>query len=277
MTNPTNQNYLRDDQYKNATNLNARIELHRRFSTNKYSFQCWVFDQFDLPENSRVLELGSGPGSLWLGNLDRIPPSWQITLSDFSAGMVEEQRQNLANSSHPFNFEQIEAQSLPFENASLDAVIANHMLYHVPDRPKAFSEIQRVLKPTGRFFAATNGKDHLKEFSELITKFDPALHYDFANSSSGFSLENGVAQLSPYFSSVELSFYDDNLVATEAEPMVNYILSTITARRVLVSDKLSEFRQFLEQEIAEHGSIFLTKSTGLFICSNEPGRGVSGS
>lgn len=268
MTNDSNHNYLRDDQYKNAANLNARIELHRRFSINKYSFQRWVFDQFDLPENSRVLELGSGPGSLWLGNLDRIPPSWQVTLSDFSAGMVEEQRQNLANSSHPFKFEQIDAASLPFDNASLDAVIANHMLYHVPDRPKAFSEIHRVLKPTGRFFAATNGKDHLKEFSELITSFNSSLKYDFANSSSGFSLENGISQLSPYFSTIELRIYEDGLVVTEAEPLINYILSTKTARAVLVGDKLIEFRQFVEQELASHGSIYLTKSTGLFICSN---------
>ena len=82
-----NQEYLAC-QYRNASNLNARIDLHQRFSTNKYGWQRWIFDQLDLPLQCRILELGCGPGNLWLENLDRIPESWDIVLSDFSAGML---------------------------------------------------------------------------------------------------------------------------------------------------------------------------------------------
>ncbi len=45
------------DQYQNAKNLNARIQLHQRFSTNKYGWHRWVFDQFSFPPQSRILEL----------------------------------------------------------------------------------------------------------------------------------------------------------------------------------------------------------------------------
>ena len=84
-------------------------------------------------------------------------------LSDFSEGMLEQARQNLKSSLSLFQFNVIDAQSIPFDNASFDIVIANHMLYHVPNRSKAFSEIKRVLKPSGRFYSSTGGCTHLKE------------------------------------------------------------------------------------------------------------------
>jgi ubiquinone/menaquinone biosynthesis C-methylase UbiE len=39
------------------------------------------------------------------------------------------------------------------------------MLYHVPDAPRALSELARVLSPGGRLVAVTNGGDHLRELS----------------------------------------------------------------------------------------------------------------
>src|ERR1700758_5420037 len=87
MSDLTNQSYLLNEQYKDAANLNARIQLHARFSTNKRGWNRWVFDQFKIPPNGRILELGCGPGKLWSSNLDGIGADWQITLSDFSEGM----------------------------------------------------------------------------------------------------------------------------------------------------------------------------------------------
>ncbi|HKI53048.1 MAG TPA: hypothetical protein VJ987_02910, partial [Anaerolineales bacterium] len=58
----TDQNYLKTDQYKDSTNLNARVELHNRFSTNQYGWFNWVFDALmNLPANAKILELGCGP------------------------------------------------------------------------------------------------------------------------------------------------------------------------------------------------------------------------
>ncbi len=146
----TDQKHLLQHQYQNASNLNARISLHARFSLNSYGWHPWVFDQFQLPPNARILELGCGSGALWLRNLERIPAGWDITLSDFSTGMVEDARHKLEGSTHPFTFQQMDAQSIPLPDASVDAVIANHMLYHVPDRNKAFSEIRRASSQQAR-------------------------------------------------------------------------------------------------------------------------------
>ncbi len=159
----SNQTYLLTHQYNNAQKLGSRIQLHERFSTNTYDWQRWVFDHFNMPSQGNVLEIGCGPGMLWLKNADRIPELWNITLSDFSAGMLQEAQNNLRNIPHPFTFKVIDAQSIPFEDEHFDMIVANHMLYHVPDRAKALAEIRRILKPGGHFYAATNGKHHMQE------------------------------------------------------------------------------------------------------------------
>jgi hypothetical protein len=60
----TDQQYLLTSQYKDSSNLQARIQIHKRFSINKYSFHRWVFDHFSIPRPARILEAGCGPGHL---------------------------------------------------------------------------------------------------------------------------------------------------------------------------------------------------------------------
>ena len=268
MSKHSDQEYLLTSQYNNADKLNARIQLHRRFSTNKYNWSRWVFDHLQTPAQARILEVGCGPAKFWLNNMDRIPVGWDITLSDFSPGMLQEARQNLRNSNRPFAFEVFDVQSIPFDNAHFDAVIANHMLYHVPDRAKALAEIRRVLKPGGHLYAATNGQNHMRELHELLEKFDPDTMARWFSSASlmPFRLENGRTELSPWFSSITLHRYESDLIVTEAEPLVAYVLSMFVTP-MITGEKINQFRSFVEQELAAHGPIHITKDTGLFEAS----------
>ena len=264
--------YLLTDQYQNASNLNARQQLHDRFSTNKYSWHRWVFDQFNLSPKSRILELGCGPGTLWLQNVHRIPDDWDITLSDFSLGMLQEAQRTLRDSHRHSKFVVVDTQSIPFEDESFDTVIVNHMLYHVPDRNKAFSEIHRILKPSGRFYASTNGRDHLRELQELVRAFDPNMTFRVNLSHERFGLENGFVQLSRWFSKVTLRRYEDSLVITEGDSLVAYILSGMNnAKSILVGDKLAEFIRFVKQELTLHGAIHVTKQSGMFEAGQDDG------
>src|SRR5437762_12115270 len=110
MDNYRDQTYLLKNQYKDATNFGARVDLHRRFSVNTYGFHRWVFDHFTLDEGSTLLELGCGPGGLWCRNRERVPASWQITLTDFSPGMLQEARKLLGE--ERFAYEVADAQKL---------------------------------------------------------------------------------------------------------------------------------------------------------------------
>ncbi len=257
------QGYLLNDQYKDAANLNARIQLHERFSTQTYDWQRWVFDQIKAGPRSRVLEIGCGPGRLWLNNFDRIPKDWHITLSDFSPGMLQEAQQNLSIVRHDFTFQQFDVQAIPFKDKSFDIVIANHMLYHVPDLNKALSEIRRVLAPKGRFYAATNGKNHLKEIDEIVKRVEPSYRLVGQLLREYFNLEHGTKNLSRWFSHVTMRVIDDGLVVTETEPLIAYILSG-PVQSFMTDEKLQKLREHINQEIKANGAIRITKSTGIF-------------
>lgn len=256
-------------QYRDASNLGARIALHRRFSTDEQPLPRWIFGQLDLPPDGRILELGCGPGLLWTENLERVPDGWTITLTDASAGMVREAEDRLG-SDRRYRFIVADAQEVPFEDGAFDAVIANHMLYHVPDRPRALSEVARVLRPGGHLYAATNGEGHMRELGPMRHVLDPTHPPDAATKEPpGFSLENGAAQLSPWFPHVALRRHEGALLVTEWEPLLNYLLSGVTADAAASSGEFrrraSDLTARLRREIHLHGAIRITRDPGLFV------------
>lgn len=271
MANPIDQHYLLTNQYHDASNLSARAQLHARFSTNRQNWHHWVFERLDLPPEAHVLELGCGPAWLWLENGGRIPAGWDITLSDFSDGMLNEARRNLSTVPRTFSYRLVDAQLIPFENASFDAVVANHVLYHVPDRTRALSEIRRVLKPGGRLFAATNGSAHMREVHDLIHRFDPAMadrYWEGFSATQAFTLENGGEELTQWFPEVTVQRYASALMVTEVDPLVDYIRSG-PAKEFLVGAKLAALRALIRDRIASTGAVRITKAQGLFIARRE--------
>lgn len=252
------------EQYRSASNLGARVALHARFSTNGYPWQRWVFDGFDLPAEARILEVGCGPGNLWAENLDRMPEGWDVTLTDASAGMIRESRDRLDD--ERFHFRLADAQELPFEGGAFDAVVANHVLYHVPDRGRAISETSRVLGPAGVLYASTNGRDHNREMGRMLRVLFPARpDDDYYQAGIGFSLENGAKQLSRWFSRVSLFRREDSLFVTEVRPLVDYLLSGTATHAVGHNGDVAGLTRSLERELASRGGIHVTKDSGMFV------------
>lgn len=255
-------------QYRDAGNLNARIALHARFSVNPQGWMRWAFEQMRLASGERILEVGAGPATLWQQNLERVPPGCDLTLTDFSPGMVEQARENLRGSYPHFKLQVASVERLPFEDAGYDVVIANHVLYHVPDLPKGLREIRRVLKPRGRFYAATVGQDHLREITDLVRRFEPENPFDTGDVSAAFGLENGATLLAPYFAPVRLLIYEDSLAVTEPEPLVAYVASMMGLGTQFTSEKLARFGEFVKAEVAaavaRDGAFRVRKSQGMF-------------
>ncbi|HRQ39695.1 MAG TPA: class I SAM-dependent methyltransferase [Chloroflexota bacterium] len=265
--------YLQNEQYKSSANLDARAALHRRFRTAVTPWSVWVFDHLELREDTAVLECGCGPGWLWRENVERIPSDCHITLTDMSAGMVAEAEAALQNSGHNFRFQTTNIQNLPFADDSFDVVIANHMLYHVPDLAAALREVRRVLRADGRFIAATNGQNHLRELwpigQELWTAENNPIHrLVSAEWTLPFRLENGGEQLTAVFPQVSMFRYDDHLAVTEVDPILDYLFSSsFTGDEARPApETIAQVRQKLAQQIARDGAIHITKDTGLFVC-----------
>jgi ubiquinone/menaquinone biosynthesis C-methylase UbiE len=263
----TDPTYLKSDQYRNADNLNARIAIHERFSTNPRGWFPWMWDVLaKLPAEAKVLELGCGSGALWMACPERIPAGWSITISDFSAGMLDSAWRNLVTLGRGLKFEQIDAQAIPYPDETFDIVIANHMLYHVPDRPKALSEIRRVLLPGGYFVATTVGEAHLKELNGWLRRADP--DYDVARPTSAFNLGSGAAQLEAFFGQVTMSRYPDTLRVTDVDLLMAYIRSFPKASEFSEAT-MADLRREMDAEMQAKGEIFVTKDSGLFLARKQ--------
>lgn len=60
--------------------------------------------------------------------------------------------------------------ALPFEDATFDAVVCQFGVMFFPDKPKAFSDARRVLRPGGIFIFNTWDRIEENEFSDTVTK-----------------------------------------------------------------------------------------------------------
>ena len=154
-------------QYRDASNISARINLHRDFSINPVSWFSWVFDECSFFEGEKVLEVGCGDASLWTQNIDRIPADMQITLTDISYGMVRDATRNVGADDKRFTYEVMDAHRLYKPDASYDCVIADHVLFYCDNLDAVCSEILRVLKPGGVFVCSTYSSRHMKEINDL--------------------------------------------------------------------------------------------------------------
>lgn len=255
------------EQYKSASNLEARISLHERFSVNERRWPLWVFDQFEIPSHSQVLDLGCGVGRLWTLNWERMGEGWSAVLGDFSLGMIKKAWANLAGVNRRFNFAVLEAGDIPFGDGRFDVVIANHMLHHVPDVSRTLREIRRLLRPNGVLYASTNGVGHMAELDGLIPEGMPFV--PVGEVIGNFTLENGADVLRPYFNQIELRRHEDGLVVREARPLVDYALSrlSIFANGLQIGeDGRRRFIERVERKMDElGGTIRITKDSGLFI------------
>lgn len=268
----TDPESLKRGQYSSSDKLSARIRLHERFSVSKVELHRWFFDRLLslAPEEAKILEVGCGRGDLWQKNQERIPEGWQVTLSDLSGGMLADCSTFLGDElASRFVFQPFDVQTIPYPDSRFDIVIANMMLYHVPDRDKAIREIRRMLKPSGTLLAMTVGETHLQELNDIARQFaadanDPGL----VNAEVGFNLQNGGAHLSSQFRKVEIEPFEDSLLVTEVQPLLDYIASMIeTPQRAMSSPRGQEIAADLERRIQSEGGIPIRKEIGVFIAS----------
>ena len=251
-------------QYQSATNISARIRLHRDYSSNAYGWFPWVYDQCRIRDGLQVLELGCGDGTLWKENISRLPAQIHILLSDISEGMLRDARRSLSQEDPRFSFQVFGCEKIPCADRSFDRVIANHVLFYCEDLPAVFSEVRRVLGEDGLFLCSTYGSRHMQEISDLVRRFDSRIVLSAEKLYDRFGLENGRELLSPYFSDVQLLRYEDSIELDRAEPLIEYILSCHGNQNQYLLDRYKDFRVFVEKQTT--GGFHITKDAGVFLC-----------
>lgn len=248
------------EQYKNAKNLNDRISLHEKYSTNKQGWFYWLFNQIDFSKVNRLLELGCGNGKLWKENKIDLR-NREIFLSDISEGMVGEVRNKLGSD---FNCIVADAEKIPFKDSYFDSIIANHVLFYLNDLNLGLKEISRVLKPNGILYCSTYGKNHMKEITEIVQNFDSRINLSNHSLYDIFGLENGEDILSKYFSNVQRMDYQDSLEITESKPLIDYIMSCHGNQNEILGPRINEFKEYIEELLKNTGKIVISKQAGMF-------------
>lgn len=203
-------------------------------------------------------ELGCGTGDMWKDKEAMIASCSKLVLSDFSAGMVKVSKETVGIHDN-VEYQVIDIQDVPFGNETFDIVIANMMLYHVPDLHRVLTEVRRVLKKGGKFYCATYGEHGITEY--LTTLFSEYGVEDSIN--KNFTLQNGYEILGKVFSKVEKLEYVDSLQVTEVDDMVEYIYS-LSSMMPLRNVPKQEIKNILLQHTSD-GILNVPKEYGMFL------------
>lgn len=245
-------------QYATPENLQSRINIHQKYSTNQKGFTNWIFEQYEIHDGDQILELGCGDVSFWGDKLNKLPENINLKLTDFCVGMLKTAVRNIIDKR--VSFHQVDIQNIPFGENSFNSVFANMMLYHVPNLNKALSEVNRVLCQNGKFYTTTFGENG-------ILKFLQSVFADYgikAAKDNTFTLQNGADILETHFAKVKRLDYKDSLAVTNSADLVEYALTL---------NPIVDFSQIPKEimiatldERKVNGAIIVPKEYGMFIC-----------
>lgn len=116
----------------------------------------------------RVLEIAAGTGVVTRRLADELPSGTVIVATDLNPPMIDKAQK--IGTSRPVEWRTADAMQLPFDDGSFDAIVIQFGVMFFPDKPKAFAEAHRVLRPGGvLFFNVWDDIEH-NEFADTVTR-----------------------------------------------------------------------------------------------------------
>jgi SAM-dependent methyltransferase len=138
---------------------------------------------------SRVLETGAGTGIVTRRLRDLLPTTTRLVATDLNLPMLDFARTKF-RPDEPIEFQQADAQALPFGDASFDAVACQFGVMFFPDKEKSYREAYRVLTSGGRYvFSVWDGdyNRHGRIADDVAAQFFPTDPPQFYRVPSGYN------------------------------------------------------------------------------------------
>jgi ubiquinone/menaquinone biosynthesis C-methylase UbiE len=205
-------------EFASEERLEKRNAIYRQLIEGKNA-EDMLFEAVKEVAPERFLEVGCGAGALSARVRDEVGA--EVHAIDTSERMVDLTREL------GIDAQVADVQELPFEDGSFDCVAAGWVLYHVADRDRAISECARVLRPGGRFVAATLADENMSDL------------WDFLGSPRErqltFSTTNGASQLAPHFARVEAREAEGMIAFTSPEDMRQFVAANMTRAHMAAS------------------------------------------
>jgi len=134
-----------------------------------------IFEPYAIDIASRVamlrpsclLEIAAGTGVVTRYLSNALAPDVRIVATDLNQAMID--RATAVGTSRPVEWRQADAMQLPFADETFDVVVCQFGAMFFPDKPKAFSEARRVLRPGGTFIFNVWDAIDQNEFAEAVT------------------------------------------------------------------------------------------------------------
>jgi ubiquinone/menaquinone biosynthesis C-methylase UbiE len=128
-------------------------------------------EALDLRAGSRVLDVAAGNGNATLAAARR----WcDVTSTDYVPSLLESGRTRARAEGHTIQFEQADAENLPFADASFDVVMSTFGVMFTPNQDKAASELARVCRPGGKIGLANwTPESFIGQLFKTIGKYIP--------------------------------------------------------------------------------------------------------
>ena len=119
-------------------------------------------------QHGRVLETAAGTGIVTRALVSSLPESVSIVATDLNQPMLDHASSQLPSTR--VTWRQADGQHLPFPDGEFDVVVCQFGVMFFPDKPRAFSEVNRVLKPGGRFLFNVWDRIEENEFADIVVK-----------------------------------------------------------------------------------------------------------
>jgi SAM-dependent methyltransferase len=125
----------------------------------------------DLKPGQKVLDVASGNGNAALAAARRFS---DVTGIDYVPTLLDEARNRAEAEGLTIDFQEGDAEDLPFEDASFDAVLSTLGVMFAPDQQKAAGELLRVVRPGGTIGMANWVPDgYIGNLFKTIGKYVP--------------------------------------------------------------------------------------------------------